>query len=75
MLETVENIHVADKKTVERGPDRQERHEESLDDVMNPENISDLTSIPMPAAVTPESSAITFAVVVLLLVPTVVTGI
>lgn len=29
---------------------------------MNPENISDLTSIPMPAAVTPESSAISFAV-------------
>lgn len=42
--------------------------------MMNPENISDLTSIPMPAAVTPESSAISFAVVVLLLVPTVVTG-
>lgn len=62
MLETVENIPVADKETVERGPERQERHEESLDDVMNPENISDLTSIPMPAAVTPESSAISFAV-------------
>lgn len=62
MLETVENIPVADIETVERGPERQERHEESLDDVMNPENISDLTSIPMPAAVTPESSAISFAV-------------